>query len=103
MTRILLVRGFLAIGALVLTIHSSAQQRPPAPPKRGPDVLLQLSIAAATAGLAEDFKGVTADGSVEPGLFPIVSTKVSTEPVRVAAERFLATLTPQQRWKRFFP
>ena len=102
MTRILLVRGFLAIGALALTIHASAQQRPPAPPKRGPDVLLQLSIAAATAGLAEDFKGVTADGSVERGLFPIVSTKVSTEPVRVAAERFLATLTPQQRWKTLF-
>ena len=65
-------------------------------------MLLQLSIAAATAGLAEPFKGVTANGRVEPGLFPIASTGVSTEPVRVATERFLAKLTPQQRWKTLF-
>src|ERR1700722_2961198 len=48
-------------------------------------------------GLAEPFKGITATGTVEPGLFGIHSTGVSTEPVCTAAERFLASLTRQQR------
>ena len=38
--------------------------------------------------LAEPFKGVTADGKVQPGLFSIRSTGVSTEPVRKARRRF---------------
>ncbi len=88
--------------ALVLTLHASSQSRPPAPPKRGPDVLLQLSITAATAGLAQPFKGITTSGQVEPGLFALGSTGTSTEPVRVATETFLAKLTPQQRWKTLF-
>ncbi len=102
MTRTGLAGGVAAICFLAAAIPASSQSRPPAPPKRGPDVLLQLSIAAATAGLAEPFKGVTTNGKVEPGLFPITSSGVSTEPVRVAAERFLAALTPQQRWKTLF-
>ena len=39
-------------------------------------------------GLAEPFKGITTAGNVEPGLFEIRSTGVSTEPVRKAAEAF---------------
>jgi hypothetical protein len=102
MARSRLPIGLTAICALALTIHASSQSRPPAPPKRSPDVLLQLSIAAATAGLAQPFKGVTASGKVEPGLFALASTGLSTEPVRVATETFLAKLTPQQRWKTLF-
>ncbi len=45
----------------------------------------------------EPFKGVTADGSVEQDLFTIRATGVSTAPVREAAARFLAGLTPEQR------
>ena len=37
-------------------------------------------------GLAEPFKGITADGNIVPGLFPIQSTGVSTAAVRGAAE-----------------
>ena len=40
-------------------------------------------------GVAEPFKGITRDGSVEDGLFSIQSTGVSTEPIRLAAEAFL--------------
>jgi len=47
--------------------------------------------------LAEPFKGVTADGTVTPDLYGIQSTGVSTEPVKVAAEEFLAGLTEAQR------
>ncbi|HBY58853.1 MAG TPA: hypothetical protein DEH78_03465, partial [Solibacterales bacterium] len=50
-------------------------------------------------GLAEPFKGVRASSGVEEGLFAVSSTGVSTEPVRKAAEAFLASLTPEQRAK----
>jgi hypothetical protein len=53
-------------------------------------------------GLAEPFKGVTTDGTVKPGLFPIKSTGVSTEPVRKAADSLLASLTAEQRSKTKF-
>src|SRR5688572_13383174 len=43
------------------------------------------------------FKGVTADGTVRPGLFAIRATGVTTRPVVDAAARFLAGLTPEQR------
>jgi len=54
-------------------------------------------------GLAEPFKGITASGDVETGLFGIHSTGVSTAPVRNAAERFLASLTQEQRSRTMFP
>ena len=47
--------------------------------------------------LAEPFKGVTTDGHVVPGLFPIRATGVSTRPVIDATRRFLESLTPEQR------
>jgi hypothetical protein len=61
------------------------------------------SLAAEEAGLKEPFRGVTANGTVEPGLFPVRSTGVSTEPVRKAAVAFLAGLTDAQRAKTKFP
>jgi hypothetical protein len=62
----------------------------------------RMSQEAEDRGLAEPFKGVTTDGTVVPGIFPIRSTGVSTAPVRQAAEAFLATLTPEQRAKTVF-
>ncbi len=52
--------------------------------------------------LAEPFKGVTTSGNVVPGLFSIRSTGVSTEPVRKAAEAFLASLDDGGRQKTQF-
>ena len=52
--------------------------------------------------IAEGFKGLTTDGKVVPGLFKIVSTGVSTEPVKKAAEAFLNGLTAEQRKKTAF-
>ena len=57
----------------------------------------QRSEAAERTGLAEPFTGMTTDGHVVPGLFPVQSTGVSTAPVRQAAEQFLAALTAEQR------
>jgi hypothetical protein len=66
-----------------------------------------LAVVLATAAgmqdpLSEPFRGVTTDSTVVPGLFPIRATGVSTEPVRVAAEAFLAALTAEQREKSVF-
>ena len=67
--------------------------------------LCLLPLLAALAALqrpdplAEPFKGVTTDGTVRSGLFPIRSSGVSTKPVREAAQKFLAALTAEQRGK----
>ena len=45
----------------------------------------------------EPFKGITAKGALEPGLFRIKSTGVSTKPVRLAAEAFINGLSEEQR------
>ncbi len=47
--------------------------------------------------LREPFRGITADGVVEPGLFSITPTGRSTEGVRDAAATFLASLSKEQR------
>lgn len=64
---------------------------------------LRHSRARDAAGLAEPFRGVTTNGTVQPGLYKIASTGVSTEPVRSAATAFLASLSPEQRAKTVFP
>jgi len=90
----LLLIGVLAYG------NKSLSQQPSG--DRG-ERARRMSKEAEDRGLAEPFKGITTDGDVVPGLFPIRSTGVSTAPVRKAAEAFLATLTPAQRAKTVFP
>lgn len=64
---------------------------------------LDAAAQGGGAGQLQPFKGLTADGTIEPGLFPIQATGVSTRPVRDAAQRFLQALTPEQRAKTTFP
>jgi hypothetical protein len=66
------------------------------------DRFKQRSIESEKAGLAEPFKGVTTNGDVEPGLFAVKPTGISTEPSRKTAAAFLAGLTPEQRQKTMF-
>jgi hypothetical protein len=65
----------------------------------GPAGYVENALKAVT----EPFKGITSDGTVVPGLFPIQKTGVSTLPIRSAAEAFLASLSPEQRAKTLFP
>lgn len=65
----------------------------------GPPNYVEKSLAAA----AEPFKGITTDGSLIPGLFPIQKTGVATRSIREAAENFLGALDPKQRSKALFP
>ena len=62
----------------------------------------QMSKDFEARGLAEAFKGVTTDGTIRGGLFPVGSTGVSTAAVRQAAVTFLDSLTAAQRTKTVF-
>ena len=53
-------------------------------------------------GLAQPFRGITTNGQVTPDLFHISPTGVSTEPVRLAAEKFIATLSNVQLARTLF-
>jgi len=53
--------------------------------------------------LAEPFVGVTADGHVLKGLYPLRRTGISTETTRNAAATFLAGLSADQRERVSFP
>jgi hypothetical protein len=80
-----------------------AQNPPPPSAADMAERFRRMSEDFEAKGLAEPFKGITADGKIVPGLFPIQSTGVSTEPVRNAAEAFLASLTNVQRSRTLFP
>ena len=60
---------------------------------------LEKSLAAA----AQPFRGITADGNLIDGLFPIQKTGVATDTIREAATDFLGSLTPEQRARNQFP
>jgi hypothetical protein len=63
----------------------------------------QRSEEFETTGLAAPFKGITTDGNVIPGLFDVTPTGVSTETIRNAAEKFIASLTSVQLARTMFP
>ncbi len=84
----------------------AAQTPPPAAAPSGEtrfQRFQRMSREAEKTGLAEPFRGITADGKVEAGLFALKSTGVSTAPVAAAAQAFLAALTPAQRAKTSYP
>lgn len=55
------------------------------------------------ASVAEAYKGITADGTVVPSLFPLQSTGVPTRPIMEAAEALLASFSPEQQANARFP
>lgn len=76
------------------------RQRAPTSARRRPDPLserMQQTLDNAEVAIAEPFKGVTADGRTVPGLYRLEKTGVSTEPIRKAADEFLAALSTEQR------
>jgi len=91
-----------AAAATAVAVSAASFAQPPDP------AVFRRDLETATTRfegdrLAEPFKGVTTDGTPQPGLFPIRSTGVSTEPVMRAARAFLDALTVEQRGKTTFP
>ena len=76
----------------------SARRLPPSLPP-----LLSNLVEFADRAVAEPFVGITTDGVVRPGLFPLGTTGVSTSPMVDAAGAFLASLGPEQRAAVGFP
>jgi hypothetical protein len=104
-----LTRRFLLLAACSTMLVAAAWLRPAA--SQAPDQerhaqraerFRQMSANFEKTGLAQPFKGITATGQVEFGLYAIRSTGVSTEPVRKAAEAFLAALPKAERDKSTF-
>src|SRR5919206_3146051 len=62
-----------------------------------PSPFVSQTLERAAEALAEPFVGMTTNGHVIPGLFPLQQTGVSTQPIQAAAERFLAGLDDAQR------
>ena len=107
MSRIaLLASWFAAVAGFVMLQQplslSQSLETPKPPPHRTQAEMLRMSLAAEKPGLADPFRGITTHGKVEPGLFGIRSTGVSTEPVHRAAVAFLAGLSDAQRAKTKF-
>lgn len=70
-----------------------------------PPELMQLKTVFGeeqAAALAEPFMGLRTKDGIQPGLFPIKATGVSTEPMRVAADALLATLATTQVLRTHF-
>jgi hypothetical protein len=63
---------------------------------------LQAVLDAAHRSLAQPLAGISTDGRVRPGLFPLRATGVPTAPVVDAALAFLASLDAAQRPKVLF-
>ncbi len=63
----------------------------------------RTSEARERAGLAEPFKGITTDGVIVPDLYSLAPTYKSTDAVRNAAVRYMATLSDQQLVRTMFP
>jgi hypothetical protein len=108
MSRVSLAFGLSALLSWVVFLQpdvSSQAQSPSRTPeflKQRAEDFRQRSVAAEAAGLSQPFKGITANGQIEPGLSARRATGVSTEPVRKAADAFLASLTGPQRGRTVF-
>jgi hypothetical protein len=96
------VAGVISLAGVTLVLTAGSTAQAPESPQALVERFRQRSIEAESKGLAEPFKGITTSGAVEPGLFAIRSTGVSTEPVRAAAAAFLGALTPDQRRRTVF-
>lgn len=86
----------VVLSILMSMVCSCALANPPDPDAYR-ERSMQWSERKNAEALAEPFRGVTVDGAVQPGLFEIRSTGVSTAPVSDAAREFLSTLSEAQR------
>ena len=71
----------------------------------GADQAAQMIARYGEAGrqaMAEPYIGITSDGHVQPGLFALEPTGVSTDAIVAAAEAFLDSLSPDRRGTALF-
>src|SRR5262249_22069046 len=83
------------LSAFVLAPYAFGQERSSDPTSLA-EQFRRISEQAELEGLAAPYRGIGPGTAMEQGLFQIAPTGVSTEPVRNAAERFIASLTSVQ-------
>lgn len=88
LVRTLVATGFLLAGSSVVLF--SQPPRGGGPPGGQPNV-------------NDPYVGILTSKGAEPGLFHVMSTGVSTEPIRKSAVAFLAGLTEEQRGRTIYP
>jgi hypothetical protein len=85
-----------------LVLNRQARRAPPRVDESKLSQPLQDLFATWRQSLKESFQGLTA-GEIRPGLFPLHTTGVSTQPLRDAVRDFLASLDVEQRAAVSFP
>jgi Protein of unknown function (DUF3500) len=97
-------RDFLSslLSAAVLAPWALGQKQPQSPSQMA-EQFRKMSEEYEREGLAEPFRGITTNHEVMSGLFEIKPSGVSTEPVRNAAEKFIATLSSVELARTIFP
>jgi len=95
-------RAFLSslVSAFVLLPSAFGQEKTPVGTA---EQFRKMSEDYEREGLADPFRGIATSQGILPDLFQISPTGVSTEPVRNAAEKFIASLTGAQLAKTMFP
>ncbi len=95
-------RAFLSslVSAFVLLPSAFGQEKTPVGTA---EQFRKMSEDYERDGLADPFRGIATSQGILPDLFQISPTGVSTEPVRNAAEKFIASLTGGQLAKTMFP
>jgi len=77
--------------------HTGPRRAPPRIDESKVSQALQDLFASWRAALKEPFKGLTANGAIEHGVFSVHKTAASTQPLIEAANVFLTSLDPAQR------
>ncbi|MEY4641258.1 MAG: hypothetical protein RLZZ227_1252 [Pseudomonadota bacterium] len=89
---------------LTLTVALSpatfAQGRDPA---QFPELSRSISADMEARAFAEEFKGLTTDGNIIEGLFPIEGTSVDTTPLIATTNAFIATLSEEEKQTTLYP
>src|SRR4051794_23197443 len=106
---VLLAGGAVAaagVGGVATRLYDDAHSSSSAPASSAPSSATPPSTGRAPGGgtlagqtITEDFFGLTTDGKLIDGLFPVRSDGVDTAPVIAAAQAFLSALTDDQKKK----
>ena len=64
---------------------------------------IEALVDERTGAVRQPLQGLTSDGTVRAGLFPLRWTGVSTAPITDAASDFLGALSAEQRQRAVFP
>ncbi len=89
---------FMLATALATSVFAQGRD-----PKLFPELSRTISAEMEATNLATDYKGVTTDGKLVEGLYPLHSTGIDTAPLIKAANDFIATMSEAQKQDSLYP